>query len=62
MSGIPEDQKFEEPELTCILENLKKDREGSGKDRRKGKKGFGKGEFRDKRGWQRQPPRKLQAS
>ena len=40
MSDIPEDQTFEEPELACILENLKKDTKGSGKDHRKGKKGF----------------------
>ena len=50
MSDIPEDLTFEEPELTCILENLQKGRKGSGKYHRKGRKGFGKGEFRDKEG------------
>ena len=45
MSDIPEDLKFEEPELACILEHLQKGREGSGKYHRKGRKGFGKGKF-----------------
>ena len=49
MSDIPEDQKFEEPELACILENLQKGRKGSGKYHRKAREGFGKGEFRDKK-------------
>ena len=43
MSGMPEDQTFEEPELACTLEKLHKGKKGSGKDHRKGKKGFGKG-------------------
>ena len=51
MSDIPEDQKFEEPELACILENLQKGPKGSGKYHRKARKGFGKGEFRDKSGF-----------
>ena len=50
MSDIPEDLTFEEPELACILENLQNGRKGSGNFHRKGKKGFGKGKFRDKEG------------
>ena len=50
MSGIPEHLTFEEPELACILAIFQKDEKRSGKDHRKGKKGFGKGEFRDKEG------------
>ena len=50
MSDIPQDLTFEEPELACILGNLKKGRKGSGKYHRKARKGFGKGEFRDKEG------------
>ena len=44
MSDIPEDQTLEEHELACILEKV------SGKNHRKGKKSFGKGDFRDKEG------------
>ena len=50
MSDIPEDMTFEEPELACILENLQKGRKGFGKGEFRDKKGFGKGEFRDKEG------------
>ena len=38
MSGIPEDQTFEEPELACNLENLQKGRKGSGKNHRKARR------------------------
>ena len=47
MSGIPKDATFEEPELACVLENLQKDRKGSSKGHRSGKKGWSKGESRD---------------
>ena len=50
MSGIPENQTIEEPELACITENLHQGRMESGKDHRKVEKVFGKGEFRDKEG------------
>ena len=46
MSGIPEDARFEEPELSCMLENLQKDRKGSSKGFWRGKKGWSKGESR----------------
>ena len=51
-SDIPEDMTFDEPESTCILENLQKGKKGSGKYHRKGRKCFGKGELQE-RFWQR---------
>ena len=57
MSGIPEDQRFEDLELAYMLENPQKGKKGSGKSHQKGEKGSGKGEFRDKEG---QSSRKLQ--
>ena len=47
MSGIPEDATFEEPELTCMLENLQKGKKGSSKVFRRDKKGWSKGASRD---------------
>ena len=46
MSGIPEDARFEEPELACMLENFQKGRMGSSKGFWRGKKGWSKGESR----------------
>ena len=46
MSGIPEDARFEEPELACMLENLQKGRKGLSKGFRRVKKGWSKGESR----------------
>ena len=38
MSGILEDRTFEEPELAYMLENLQKDKKGSSKGHRKGRR------------------------
>ena len=62
MSDFPEDQTFEEPELACMVENLQKGRKGSEKIHRKGNKGFGKGEFRDKEGGNGNRPGNYKAS